>query len=71
VHDAVLINRPGDGMDEEGSKGQVLTSCLALPQQRWWAMVTSISTNPWMMFFRLFAVRRSVYPLRIFRNGRV
>jgi len=33
VHDAVLIHRPGDGMDQEGGEGQVLTGCLALPQQ--------------------------------------
>jgi hypothetical protein len=36
-----------------------------------WAFVTSISTRPWMMFFRLVAERRSVYALRILRNGRV
>jgi hypothetical protein len=35
------------------------------------AFVTSISTRPWMMFFRLAAERRSVYALRILRNGRV
>ena len=33
VHDAVLIHRPGDGMDQEGREGQVLTGRLTLPQQ--------------------------------------
>jgi hypothetical protein len=33
VHDAVLIHGSGDGMDQEGSEGQILTGGLTLPQQ--------------------------------------
>jgi hypothetical protein len=32
MHDAILIHRTGDGVDEERSEGQVLTGRLALPQ---------------------------------------
>jgi hypothetical protein len=31
VHDAVLVDCPGDSMDKEGGEGQVLTCHLALP----------------------------------------
>jgi hypothetical protein len=46
-------------MDQEGREGQVLTGRLMLPQQPL-GIRDAISTRPWMMFFRLVAVSRSV-----------
>jgi hypothetical protein len=31
VHDAVFIDRSGDGMDEERGEREVLTGCLTVP----------------------------------------